>query len=45
MTDSLRHLITVLLSEEIIMPNTPFGDPDSQIRKEESYSKLCTILT
>jgi hypothetical protein len=45
MTDSLRHVETAPLPEETTMPNTPPGDLDSLIRKEESYLILYKIIT
>jgi hypothetical protein len=40
-----KHLESASLPEEIIMPKTPFGDLDSRLQKEESYIKLCKIIT
>ena len=42
-TDFSKHSGTTSLSEEIVMPKTPFGDLDSQLQKEERCIKLCKI--
>jgi hypothetical protein len=39
-TDFSKHSETASLPEEIIMPETPFGDLDSRLQKEESYIRL-----
>jgi exonuclease III len=40
-----KHSETASLSEEIIMPKTLVGDLDSRLQKEDSYIKLCKIIT